>query len=509
MARRTRRLSAVQRAALATASPLGESTAHNRSLGDSQRTTSPQVDKITLNTSALQRSWVGNDDDAERQAARQRRRSLAASAASDGQATRRPPRASNAADESSQYTEAEVRGQKLSDEQLAELYASTIKLCAENRVNASNSWKLQLIDYIAAVASTRGAASPSAAESGRAGERNSVTEALRTNFVLAGSTIDAGARIYSCRVDSVHSNAFRILSGLSVADGVYGDDGQEDETEGRRRAAATAGGEDDAAADSDQEADDGEGGETRGAGRRRRAGAGLCGGSAVSENGRRHQRGRCQGTAHQRVGCFAGWRVGAGLGRPGGCAGRTGGREMDDDDDAAAAASDAVIWPAAVNLSPWLSREESSELCLQSAQALRNAEATVAAAGASVPEEERMAGSPTPPAANGPADILDYADGFDIDGAEATLAEERRLREMLQNELTEDSCSLTEEASGEAEPSAARTEVAALMMARGADAFEIHTALDRQRLAGDNWLAATANDLLGAWAGPDQWRPRA
>ncbi|KAK4534690.1 hypothetical protein CDCA_CDCA02G0715 [Cyanidium caldarium] len=534
MARRTRRLSAVQRPALATASPLGESTAHNRSLGDSQRTTSPQVDKITLNTSALQRSWVGNDDDAERQAARQRRRSLAASAASDGQATRRPPRASNAADESSQYTEAEVRGQKLSDEQLAELYASTIKLCAENRVNASNSWKLQLIDYIAAVASTRGAASPSAAESGRAGERNSVTEALRTNFVLAGSTIDAGARIYSCRVDSVHSNAFRILSGLSVADGVYGDDGQEDETEGRRRAAATAGGEDDAAADSDQEADDGEGGETRGAGRRRRGKRGA-GGQTLESNldnitlkklerdfvvdplfqkmAAAINEGGAKGLLTNVLDVLPDGALALDSSALADALGVQAAAEMDDDDDAAAAAaaaaSDAVIWPAAVNLSPWLSREESSELCPQSAQALRNAEATVAAVGASVPEEERMAGSPTHPAADEPADILDYADGFDIDGAEATLAEERRLREMLQNELTEDSCSLTEEASGEAEPSAARTEVAALMMARGADAFEIHTALDRQRLAGDNWLAATANDLLGSWAGPDQWRPRA
>ena len=534
MARRTRRLSTVQRPVLATASPLSESTAHNRSLDDSQRAASPQVDKSALNTSALQRSWVGNDDAAERQAARQRRRSLAASAGPDGQATRHLAHASNAAavDESTQYTEAEVRGQKLSDEQLAELYASTIKLCAENRVNASNSWKLQLIDYIAAVASTRGAASPAAAERGRAGERNSVTEALRTNFVLAGSTIDAGARIYSCRVDSVHSNAFRILSGLSVADGTYGDDEEEDEAEGGRRPAVTAGGEEDAAADSDQEADDGEGDDTRGTGRRRRGKRGA-GGQTLESNldnitlkklerdfvvdplfqkmAAAIDEGGAKGLLTNVLDVLPDGALALDSGALADALGVQAAAEMDDDTvvGAATAASDTVTWLAAVNLSPWLSREECGELCPQSAQALRNAEAMVAAVGASAPEEKRMADSPTPPAAGGPADTLDYADGFDIDGADATLAEERRLREMLQNELTEDSCSLTEEASGEAEPSAARTEVAALMMARGADAFEIHTALEPQRLVGDNWLAATAGDLLGAWAGPDRWRPRA
>jgi condensin complex subunit 2 len=40
-------------------------------------------------------------------------------------------------------------------------------------------------------------------------------EGDQTNFQRASCTLDAGIKIYSYRVDSVHSDAFKVLGGLS------------------------------------------------------------------------------------------------------------------------------------------------------------------------------------------------------------------------------------------------------------------------------------------------------
>jgi len=36
-----------------------------------------------------------------------------------------------------------------------------------------------------------------------------------TNFQVASCTLDASVKIYSCRVDSVHNETFKVLGGLS------------------------------------------------------------------------------------------------------------------------------------------------------------------------------------------------------------------------------------------------------------------------------------------------------
>jgi hypothetical protein len=40
----------------------------------------------------------------------------------------------------------------------------------------------------------------------------------QTNFQMASGTIEAGVKIYSSRVDSVHSETYKVLSNLSRAD---------------------------------------------------------------------------------------------------------------------------------------------------------------------------------------------------------------------------------------------------------------------------------------------------
>lgn len=121
-----------------------------------------------------------NDDDEERRVARARRRSLI-----DSGSRRRSVTTSHFAENAKERASEESDGKKMSDEQLSELYSMTIKLCLENRVNMSNSWKLDLIDYIANVASARGLPSKSnpSDETGDADGEGG----LETNFVLAGS----------------------------------------------------------------------------------------------------------------------------------------------------------------------------------------------------------------------------------------------------------------------------------------------------------------------------------
>ena len=75
----------------------------------------------------------------------------------------------------------------------------SVKLAAENKINAKNSWSLKLIDHLSELVRP---------EKPEANDGN-------TNFQKASTTLDAGVVIYSKRVDSVHSETFKFLCGLS------------------------------------------------------------------------------------------------------------------------------------------------------------------------------------------------------------------------------------------------------------------------------------------------------
>jgi condensin complex subunit 2 len=93
----------------------------------------------------------------------------------------------------------------MTDEELAEMYSSTVKLCQDNKINAKNTWSLNLIDYMGMLVKDMG-------EEDELASQNSQGD---TNFQMAGVTLDAGVRIYCSRVDSVHTNAFKVLGSLS------------------------------------------------------------------------------------------------------------------------------------------------------------------------------------------------------------------------------------------------------------------------------------------------------
>ncbi|AEC08703.1 unnamed protein product [Arabidopsis thaliana] len=84
-------------------------------------------------------------------------------------------------------------------QQILELFQNCIKLASENKINQKNTWELNLIDHLCEIIKV---------------EDENNTE---TNFQKASCTLEAGVKIYSMRVDSVHSEAYKVLGGITRA----------------------------------------------------------------------------------------------------------------------------------------------------------------------------------------------------------------------------------------------------------------------------------------------------
>lgn len=85
----------------------------------------------------------------------------------------------------------------LTSSELEALFQNCIKLSSENKINAKNTWNLNLIDYIGEVLETT---------------------LTGGSFQAASCTLDAGVKIYSTRVDSVHTEAYKVLTSFARAD---------------------------------------------------------------------------------------------------------------------------------------------------------------------------------------------------------------------------------------------------------------------------------------------------
>ncbi|XP_014671254.1 PREDICTED: condensin complex subunit 2-like [Priapulus caudatus] len=112
-----------------------------------------------------------------------------------------------------------IGGTYLTNALIAEHYANCIKMSSENKITVKNAFNLHLIDYMAEMLSKKGEL---------------------TNFQVASCTLDAGAKIYACRVDAVHSEVCKIAGGLGhtgnalnnrPAEGEEGEEGIEDNNE--------------------------------------------------------------------------------------------------------------------------------------------------------------------------------------------------------------------------------------------------------------------------------------
>ncbi|OIT03480.1 PREDICTED: condensin complex subunit 2 [Nicotiana attenuata] len=85
----------------------------------------------------------------------------------------------------------------LDEQQILELFQNCIKLASENKINQKNTWELGLIDHLCEIVKV---------------EQENDSE---TNFQKASCTLEAGVKIYSMRVDSVHSEAYKVLGGIN------------------------------------------------------------------------------------------------------------------------------------------------------------------------------------------------------------------------------------------------------------------------------------------------------
>ncbi|KAK9819705.1 hypothetical protein WJX72_001485 [[Myrmecia] bisecta] len=84
---------------------------------------------------------------------------------------------------------------------LAALYQNTMKLASENKIGPKNTWSLPLIDHLSDLI------------------KPSQEEGNQTNFQRASCTLDAGVKIYSYRVDNIHSETYKVLSGMGRTGG--------------------------------------------------------------------------------------------------------------------------------------------------------------------------------------------------------------------------------------------------------------------------------------------------
>ncbi|KAG9159740.1 hypothetical protein Leryth_007764 [Lithospermum erythrorhizon] len=97
----------------------------------------------------------------------------------------------------------------LDKSQIVDLFNNCIKLATENKINQKNTWELKLIDHLHDIIKIE--------ESG-----------TETNFQKASCTLEAGVKIYSLRVDSVHAEAYKVLGGINR---VGQEDGQDNVAE--------------------------------------------------------------------------------------------------------------------------------------------------------------------------------------------------------------------------------------------------------------------------------------
>ncbi|KAG7349937.1 condensin complex subunit 2 [Nitzschia inconspicua] len=96
---------------------------------------------------------------------------------------------------------------------LGDLYQKAIRMNAENRINAANSWNLNLIDHL-----DRFVAPELRSTNMASTMDDTLSAATGVNFTKASCTLDASVKIYSYRVDDVHLTSYKVLANLNRTD---------------------------------------------------------------------------------------------------------------------------------------------------------------------------------------------------------------------------------------------------------------------------------------------------
>eukprot|EP01094_Clydonella_sp_ATCC50884_P017870 TRINITY_DN3199_c0_g1_i1.p1 TRINITY_DN3199_c0_g1~~TRINITY_DN3199_c0_g1_i1.p1 ORF type:complete len:760 (+),score=164.03 TRINITY_DN3199_c0_g1_i1:217-2280(+) len=109
-----------------------------------------------------------------------------------------------------------------SSSELSDIYQNCIKLSAQGKISVKNTWNLPLIGQLNKVLDVQkgsATATPEASKNISNGKKKSKEEARHQksmcNFQMASCTLEASVKIYSTRVDSVHSETYKVMGGLS------------------------------------------------------------------------------------------------------------------------------------------------------------------------------------------------------------------------------------------------------------------------------------------------------
>ncbi|KAI7906272.1 condensin complex subunit 2/barren [Cokeromyces recurvatus] len=102
---------------------------------------------------------------------------------------------------------------RLTPAQMYSNFEEWIKMCTDNKVNATNTWNFALIDYFH--------------------EMTFLREGDSINFQKASCTLDGCVKIYTSRVDSVANETGKLLSGLADSN-THGNEGDDDTRQEKR-----------------------------------------------------------------------------------------------------------------------------------------------------------------------------------------------------------------------------------------------------------------------------------
>ena len=156
---------------------------------------------------------LDDDDDQEEVASTKKRMSLKPK----GKGSRRRRRSSarflklgDVAEDGDDDDDEQEQKECLSNKNLGEMYQKTIRMNAENRINASNSWNLSLIDHL-----DRFLTVPQETSSNNPLDLDGASGGATVNFTKASCTLDASVKIYSYRVDDIHLTSYKVLANLN------------------------------------------------------------------------------------------------------------------------------------------------------------------------------------------------------------------------------------------------------------------------------------------------------
>mmetsp|Transcript_199 Transcript_199/g.254 ORF Transcript_199/g.254 Transcript_199/m.254 type:complete len:1047 (+) Transcript_199:133-3273(+) len=169
---------------------------------------------------------------------------------------------------------------------LGEVYRNAIRMNAENRINASNSWNLNLIDHLDQLVAPELRKGSKASRTlingkkGRGSKSNNNTTTMDSsmmnssmhsmnstttvpgmpstgvNFTKASCSLDASVKIYSYRVDDVHLTSYKVLANLNRT--------ETNQTKNKKKNGATTDGADAGATTEDGGADGADGADVGG-----------------------------------------------------------------------------------------------------------------------------------------------------------------------------------------------------------------------------------------------------